>query len=271
MHLSENLLEKSNSSFAIQKLTYSECTTMHELHYHDHYEILYVTENERFLTINGNRYGLNTGSIALIPPYIPHLTEAGDKIPQKRILINFREDFIHKMRQALNTDILSCFHPIAPVIAIDSIAEEIHLLMNQLLTLAETDIRNKDEQILLSLCKLLLLLCEPSFECENDSSFFEVIQFIEKNFGEKITLDMLAQKFFMSKYTILRKFKQYTGMGLPEYLNTIRVINAKKQLAGNEKIINIALSCGFGSISNFDRVFLKKTGMTPRAYKLNRI
>ncbi|MBQ7794671.1 MAG: AraC family transcriptional regulator, partial [Clostridia bacterium] len=251
MFFSGNLLSDSDLGFAIQKLTYFERATMPELHYHDHYEILYVTKNERFLTVNGNRYTLNDSSIALIPPYIPHLTEAGEKIPQERVLINFREDFIHKIRSALNTDILSCFNPAAPIIIIDSSADKINLLINQLLELSQSTSRNNDELLLLCLCNFLMHLCEFSVEYTNYSSFFEVIKFTERNFGEKITLDMLSQKFYMSKYTILRKFKEYTGMGLPEYLNTIRVINAKKQLADSEKIINVALSCGFGSVPNF--------------------
>lgn len=262
MQLSENLLNKQNLSFAVKKITYFERLTMHELHYHDHYEILYISENERFLTVNGVRYLLNKNSIALIPPYIPHLTEAGEAVPQERILINFREDFVHKIRKALKTDILSCFNPTNPIIMID---DSVSMLISRLIDISETN--NNNEHILLNLTDLLITLCELSDGHENDRSFFEVIKFTEENFGEKITLATLAEKFYMSKYTILRKFKAYTGMGLPQYLNTIRIINAKKLLADGDKIINIALNCGFGSVSNFDRVFLAETGISPREYR----
>ena len=242
---------------------------MHNLHYHDHYEILYVTENERCLIINGVKYLLDKHSVAVIPPYIPHLTQAGDIIPQERILINFREDFIHKIKLALKTDILSCFNPAHPVILIDKSNNAVSDLFDRLVEISQSDGKNKDKHILLGLADLLVTLCEITGDYENDSTFFEVIKFTEENYSEKITLDMLAEKFYMSKYTILRKFKAYTGMGLPKYLNTIRIINAKKQLLEGEKIIDIALSCGFGSVSNFDRVFFSEMGISPREYKKN--
>lgn len=262
MFFSGNLLKQSEESFAIQKLTYFERATMPELHYHDHYEILYVTENERLLTVNERTYTLNNHNIAVIPPYIPHLTESGELIPQKRILINFRENYIHDIRKALHTDILSCFNPSNPIINFED-SEKTSVLINRILEASPYN----NEHTLLYLSDFLLYLCELTEFCTGDTSFFEVIKYVEENFSKKITLDLLAEKFYTNKYTILRKFKNYTGMGLPKYLNTIRLINAKKRLAKGEKIINIALSCGFGSLSNFDRVFLAETGITPKEYK----
>ena len=56
-------------------------------------------------------------------------------------------------------------------------------------------------------------------------------------------------------------------MSLPVYLNTIRVINAKKRIAEGMKITEAAMECGYESVSNFDRVFRKEVGMTPAQYK----
>lgn len=266
MFVTENVLENSDCGFAMQKRTYFENTTMPELHYHNHYEILYVTENERLLTVNGNRCTLDGNTIALIPPYIPHLTEAGTVVPQKRILIDFRADFLQKIRKAFDTDILSCFNASNPIIRIED-KHKLSLLLTRLSEAANSSNQLKNEYILLALTELLLFLCEYADKNPADFSFSEILAFIEEHFSEKITLDTLSEKFFISKYTISRRFKSYTGMGLPKYLNTIRLINAKKQLAGGEKIIDVALSCGFESVSNFDRVFSAYIGMSPKKYK----
>lgn len=103
--------------------------------------------------------------------------------------------------------------------------------------------------------------------CGEDSELSEILKFIEQNFTGKITLDVLSEKFYINKYTLLRKFKNHTGMGLPKYLNTIRIINAKRELSKGKRIIDVALSLGFGSVSSFDRAFLSEVGISPREYR----
>jgi AraC-like DNA-binding protein len=114
-----------------------------------------------------------------------------------------------------------------------------------------------------------MLLCLHSLSGENShpQSFFDVTKYIETHFNENLTLEILAKKFFMSKFTFLRKFKKHTGMGLPSYLNTIRIINAKKMLADGARVLEAAMACGFESLSSFDRVFRRECKMTPREYK----
>ena len=56
-------------------------------------------------------------------------------------------------------------------------------------------------------------------------------------------------------------------MSLPKYLNSIRIINAKKYLKEGMKVTETAYRCGFESTANFDRVFLAQVGMPPMSFK----
>lgn len=268
MQLSQNLLSSEDAAYAIEKHTYHRKSTMHDVHYHNHYEILYMLENEREIIVNQQRFKLNRDSIALIAPYTPHRTIAGEKTPETRILVNFTESFIHEISEKLNADVLSLFNPACPVVALGESEGEIREGLLRLLKIAEDkDARYNKERSALILSELLLCMFKLVGEQRGTRSFFDVTKYIETHFAENLTLDILAKRFFMSKFTFLRKFKQHTGTGLPAYLNTIRIINAKKMLSDGVRVSEAAMACGFESLSSFDRAFKKECKMTPREYK----
>jgi len=249
------------NEFEIEKSTYRENKNMPRMHYHKHYEILYVYNNFRTLAVGEKEYTLDKNTVALIPPFIPHLTLSGGILPQERLLINFTESYIHEIRNALKPDILNCFTAPCNVINIDSFREKFSAISTELLE-SEAD---SDKLLLLSQLLNLLSKNSPLYTHKEDAG--ELIKFVEANFGERITLDILAEKFHISKFTVSRYFSRYTGMSLPKYLNSIRIINAKKYLKEGSKVTDVAFRCGFESISNFDRVFTAQAGMSPMQFR----
>ena len=266
MELTKNLLLSEDMSFAVEKYTYNLSVNMKAAHYHDHYEMLYVLENERRITVNNQAYTLKADTIALIPPYTPHRTIAGGKTPETRILVNFKESYVHWLVDKLNIDLLSCFDPASSVIELGAHATDVRNTLIRLCSVYESRELYSESRAMLILGDVLMTLSSITGERPYSRSFFDVIKYIETHYSEKITLDDLSQRFFMSKYTFLRKFKMHTGMGLPAYVNEIRLINAKNMLASGAKITEAAIACGFESLSNFDRVFRKETGISPREY-----
>jgi len=269
MHLSKDLLIDEKTLFAVEEHTHPNKCTTNELHYHAHYEILHVTDGERYLFINNHKYMLNKNCIALIPAYVPHFTGTDEDTPQTRVMINFESSFINSISDRLNVDPLFCFESLCPVINLDSHIDEISQLLYKLVGFSENkDKRFSLERSVLTLTDLLLCLCEIAGTTSScNRSFFNIIRYVEKHFSEKVTLDSLSEEFYISKYTVLRYFKRYTGMGLPAYLNTLRIIKAKRLLLDGMKIIDVAFECGFESLSNFDRTFRAMTSMTPNQYK----
>jgi len=249
-----------NLEFEILQSTYTENKNMPQMHYHGHYELLYVYHNSRTLIVGDKSYILDKNTVALIPPYIPHMTISGGTLPQERVLINFSESYVHEIRKALPEDILGCFFTPNFVINIENFIDNFCSCIKNL----QKDVFGN--QRLLELCQLLdILSSNTSSHMKNEGA--DIIRYVESNFSEKITLDILANKFYLSKFTISRYFSRYTGTTLPKYLNSIRIINAKRYLREGMKVTEVAFKCGFESTANFDRVFLASTGVSPSKFK----
>ena len=80
------------------------------------------------------------------------------------------------------------------------------------------------------------------------------------------TLDALAERFFISKYHLLRKFEAQVGTTVHRYILQKRLLNAKQLLAGGLAPSEVCTYCGFGDYANFYRAFRAEYGTTPRQY-----
>ncbi|MOA45630.1 Bifunctional transcriptional activator/DNA repair enzyme AdaA [compost metagenome] len=96
----------------------------------------------------------------------------------------------------------------------------------------------------------------------------EIVQFINSHYTEELSLHLLADKFYVSPYYLSRFFKEATGFTFVEYLNSVRIKEAKKLLLRSSMKVNlIAKHTGFGSVTHFGRVFKQITGHTPLYYR----
>ena len=99
----------------------------------------------------------------------------------------------------------------------------------------------------------------------------KAIRYIDKNFGEKLTLASLASAVGYSPNYFWHVFTSVMGTTPQRYILKIRIKNAKNELTSTDKSISdIALGCGFSSQQHFNLMFKRETMMTPREYrKLN--
>jgi AraC family transcriptional regulator len=82
------------------------------------------------------------------------------------------------------------------------------------------------------------------------------------------TLSHLAQEAGLSRYHFLRTFEHLTGVTPHQYVLRARLREAALRLvAGAGNVIDIALDCGFGDVSNFNRAFRTEFGVSPRAFR----
>lgn len=95
-----------------------------------------------------------------------------------------------------------------------------------------------------------------------------IYNFIIQNYGKNITLEDVAGQAHMTPHAFCRYFKKHTRHTFINFLNKVRINEACKMLISgiHNGIAAVAYSCGFNSITNFNRVFKSVTGKSPRLY-----
>ncbi len=95
-----------------------------------------------------------------------------------------------------------------------------------------------------------------------------LLDWIEENFADPITLEMLAEVSGLSAKYLCRIFKEYTGKTVIDYINELRIDNAAYEISVKGiSITRAAYDSGFNDLSYFCKVFKRYKGVTPRAYK----
>lgn len=101
-----------------------------------------------------------------------------------------------------------------------------------------------------------------------DKPVLDAQEFIENNYGEKITVDELSETVCLSRRTFERRFKKATHCTVLEYLQKVRVEASKKALElGRKTMDEIMLDVGYFDSQAFRELFKKITGLTPLEYR----
>jgi AraC-like DNA-binding protein len=101
-----------------------------------------------------------------------------------------------------------------------------------------------------------------------ESKTARVINYLNDNFGDpSLSLEQTSEKFQLDIYLLRKELKEKLGMSYIDYLTDLRINSAKKMLREtDEQISEIAKKVGYQS-SYFNRIFKKKTGITPGVYR----
>jgi AraC-like DNA-binding protein len=109
----------------------------------------------------------------------------------------------------------------------------------------------------------------PSEPIPDSHSALENLKtYLDNRFADAHTLDSLAKQAGFSRHYLCRTFKAYTGKGVFDYLIERRIQAAMIRLrSGEDKILAIALECGFNDLSYFNRKFKQLVGISPTQYR----
>ena len=269
----EDLLEDTTSLFAVEEQIYDGEVNMMFYHHHNHYEIMYMTHDKRLMCIGDRKYELNQNNVALLPPYLAHKATGIGSLTKRRILINFKKEFISDMLP--DDSLFSIFNMETHVFEFyNETREKIRKYFEDILQIYLYDNFYKDYHLKLKLCELILLINkkgvgEEIVKIDDDiaKKFTSIAHFINNNCHSKITLDMISSTFDIDKYQLSRQFKDYLGASFVTYVNTVRITRARRMmLNGLNNVTEIAFTNGFDSPTHFSRVFKNMTGKTPKQY-----
>ena len=99
-----------------------------------------------------------------------------------------------------------------------------------------------------------------------DTVVSRVIDYINAHYHEPLSLDLLAERFFVSKYHLSHEFTKQMGTGIYQFIQRKRLLIARQLMAQGQKPVEVYAMCGFGDYPAFFRAFRKVYGLSPRAY-----
>ena len=102
---------------------------------------------------------------------------------------------------------------------------------------------------------------------DNEESFVtKVLRYINENYSEELSLDLLAERFFVSKYHLSHAFRREVGVSVYRYIMLKRLLAAKELLLSGMSSGEVAYACGFGDYAGFWRAFKTEYGISPKEF-----
>jgi AraC-like DNA-binding protein len=213
-----------------------------------------------------------------IRPNVLHRTQYPSGGPCKRLIIQFN---LPRYGSGLSNEyeqLLELFHQKVPIFRFDTeLQHSVYRKLNDIFLLAQKTDPMRNLIIHQKFIEFLTLLYlnrgnniyrNESEMTATEQKIYAVTSYIHSHYAEDLSLNMLAQKFYISNYYLSHQFKDVTGFTLSDYIQMTRVRNVQAMLVGTQvPITEAAARCGFNSFSQFNRIFRKHIGMAPSAYR----
>lgn len=270
----EPFLEKRDSDFhnsLTANLTFPP-------HLHKYVEIAYVISGKSQVTINGERYTLNSGDLSIAFPYCVHsYKDENVKLTQ---LIIFPTGYVPLLEEILKNKT-----PKNPIIKNESLSKNAKIFLEILKEKAVNEFELKQENqkevfkntedtektVLSGILTAFLAEVFKNMEFTDslkNKTVNSVISFCKNHFAENIKIEDLSKEIYISTSRISHIFSEKIGMGFKEYINRLRIEKAAGMIISTEENIGeIAISCGYESLRTFNRNFLKFKKCTPKEFK----
>ena len=241
-----------------------------QYHYHDFHKVIVFLSGKVVYHIEGKAYHLNPWDILLVDQYAIHKPEIDASVPYERfilwILSDMEQEALTKCFQKTNDRSFNLVR-LKPQLQ-EKLKELLHEL-EQALGGEEfgRDILSKAlfQEFMVYLNRIFLekqyILDKKSYTC--DSQVESLLKYINQNLDKDLFIETLAQKFFVSKYYLMRKFKEETGYTIHNYIVSKRILLARSLIAQGMPVTKAAVKCGFGDYTAFVRAYKRELGTTP--------
>lgn len=249
---------------------------MKQAHCHDIYELFYLDEGKCTVDVNDKFYTLESGSLIIIPAHAMHKTTYFSPTANKRMVLYFDESELTWISDNLNNNQAAEFpHEVVlqlPKKSARTFSELITKLRYEqkgIDTISAAFVRAYFYEIMLYVmrCKVYKQNVIQKMDVAN-LQIQNIIDYIIANYSSDITLQNTAKKFAMSKSSLSKKFKQFTGHRFKEYLINIRIHAAENMLVNTDySITEIAIKCGFASSNAFSDTFKRIHNISPRDFR----
>lgn len=254
-----------------------------ELHHHDFYEVNFLISGDVTYVIESRVYHVRPGQMLLINPRELHQVYIQpDAAPYERYMLWISPSLLENLSSE-QTDLCRCFDMNRP-----HYGNLLHLSAEQrrmIPAMIETLLKEQDEpsfgsdllrrnlltELMVHINRLVDASDTPE-EAGAQTMVARLIDYINDHYHEPLSLDTLAEQFFVSKYHLSHEFTRQMGTGIYQYIQKKRLLIARQLMAQGQKPVDVYAICGFGDYAAFFRAFRKVYGLSPREYvqSLNR-
>lgn len=263
-----SLLAKS-SFFYIQSLGHFYCDKNYFTRRkgYNSFLLIYTVNGKGYAHYRDKKYELTKGKILLMNcyDYQEYYTDKKDLWEIKWIHFNGSSS------EEYYNIIYKKYGPVIDMGENASTLSNINKIM-QLLSESDMQFEVKASNIIVNmLTEIILTTADNQFSSSqriNSLDMNVIIDFVENNYSDNISLEDMAVTVCSSKYHFCRNFKKITGYSPYEYLVKYRINKAKSILEQTDMPIGeIAITVGFESTSNFIQTFKRLEGLTPLKYR----
>ncbi|GAE28853.1 AraC family transcriptional regulator [Alkalihalobacillus hemicellulosilyticus] len=272
-----NFSQREHSFYIHSEPDGSSKGEMRTYHLHDDFEIYFLIKGERAYIVHNIHYPIKEQSLVFINRNIAHKTATLNNHNYYRIVMNFRESFIPQHALYL-IDILFSKSP-----TVVTLNDQDTMRFSQIveILLYEYNERQCESSLYIqALLIQLLILSKRLYEKQSDSSsniyhnqpsevlISRVMKYIYDQLEKDLPLQQLAKEFHISEQHLCRQFRRWTGCTVVQYINAVRVNEAKRLLIETDEYINtISKKVGYSNHAHFCRVFKQHLGISPSTYR----
>ena len=244
-----------------------------EYHYHEFCKLLLLVSGRGGYVVDGQRYLLQAGDVVLIGSRCAHRPELEEDSTYERIIIYISPDFLQSSSLA-DCDLNELFSTRrTPVLRLkESERKKVFTMATALERELSDDGFGREILCAGALLRLLVEIgraqrqagsMNPGPVIPEDPRVVEWMQYLDRQFAEDINMDELAERFFISKFHMMRLFRAQTGFTIHTYLMQRRLLAARQLIERGMLATEACYRCGFRSYSSFTRAYSKHFGTTP--------
>lgn len=234
-------------------------------HFHESLELFYALHAGVSVTIGGQTMEMDQGDLAMAFCNSVHAYSSRKDLPDppQALLLIVPPALMGEYRQTLSEMI-----PENPFLKAQYLHPDIAYAFSSLRNRSDPpNVRAERALVQLILSRTLPLL-RLRRSMVKESLLYQIVDILSTSYREPVTLDDLAKKLGVSRYTISRVFSEKLSCGFPEYLNRLRLSEAENLLVNTDRsITEISYCCGFETPRTFNRAFFKKHAITPREFR----
>ncbi len=255
-------------------------------HYHDFHKIILFLGGSLSYCIEGRTYPLQPHDLIFVSAGEIHRPLPAGKTgtPYERIVIYIDPAFLARCRRGTD-DLEACFRKAREGSSVMKITtgatHDLLYHMEKLERIAHASGFANDIYTEILFIEFMILVNRALLAHEldelhastYDSKIQHILSYIQEHLDEPLSIDRIAQTAHLSKYYLMRKFKQETGCSLHAYITSKRLLAARAALARSAEspeglpITEICYACGFRDYSTFSRAFHTQFHMTPKEYR----